>query len=262
MLDLFLLQAATVGILLALYRLEMARRRIFERDLVIAGKSRELETEKTKTEALLANVLPASVASQLLARPGSMADEIQKTTVLFADLVGFTPLAARLSAAEVVRHLNEIFLRFDALAERHGIEKVKTIGDAYMAVGGVPVPQDDHAARSVRLGLDMIAATREYAAQSGLPLALRVGIHSGPVVAGVIGRTRLSYDLWGDTVNVASRMEQHGLPDAVQVSESTWSLVADSFAGRPRGDVELRGRGEFRAWIVTATRDVTAEAAA
>ena len=262
MLDLFLLLAATIGILLALYRLEVARRRIFERDLVIAGKSRELEAEQAKTKALLRNVLPASVASELLARPGSLADEIQDTTVLFADLVGFTPLAARLSAAEVVRHLNEIFLRFDALAERHGIEKVKTIGDAYMAVGGLPVPQDDHAVGTVRLGLDMVAATREYAAQSGLPLALRVGVHSGPVVAGVIGRTRLSYDLWGDTVNVASRMEQHGLPDAVQVSESTWTLVSGSFSGRPRGDVELRGRGEVGAWIVTGTTDLSEEAAA
>ena len=262
MLDLFLLLAATIGILLALYRLEMARRRIFERDLVIAGKSRELEAEKTKTDTLLRNVLPASVASELLARPGTMAEEVQDTTVLFADLVGFTPLAARLSAAEVVRHLNEIFLRFDALAERHGIEKVKTIGDAYMAVGGLPVPQDDHAERSVRLGLDMVAATREYAQQSGLPLALRVGVHSGPVVAGVIGRTRLSYDLWGDTVNVASRMEQHGLPDTVQVSEATWSLVADSFVGTPRGDVNLRGRGEVRAWIVSSATDLSGEEAA
>jgi class 3 adenylate cyclase len=252
LLDAFILVAATGAILVALYRLELARRRLFQKDLVIAEQSLALESEKAESDKLLFNVLPATVAAKLLADPGALAEEAPETTVLFADLVGFTPLAARLPASEVVHHLNEIFSRFDDLAERRGVEKVKTIGDAYMAVAGLPLPQHDHATRVVDLGLAMIVAASEYAATCGLPLTLRVGIHSGPVVAGVIGKRKLMYDLWGDTVNVASRMESHGVTGAVQVSEATWRLLGDAYTGTPRGEIELKGRGRMPAWIVTA----------
>jgi adenylate cyclase len=246
----FLLTAATAAILLALYRLERARRRVFQTDLVIAAQSAQLASEKERSDQLLVNVLPASVAAKLVNEPGVLAEEMPQTSVLFADLVGFTPIAARLPAAEVVRHLNEIFSRFDDLAERMGVEKIKTIGDAYMVVAGLLHPQTDHAERAVRMGLAMIAETARYAGESALPLQLRVGVHSGPVVAGVIGKRRLSYDLWGDTVNIASRLESHGVPGAVQVSVATWTRLGGTFTGRPRGAIYLKGRGRMEAWII------------
>jgi class 3 adenylate cyclase len=245
----FILVAATAAILLALYRLERARRQVFQSDLVVAAQAAELEAQKAQSDGLLLNMLPAGVASRLIAEPGLLAEEFPATTVLFADLVGFTPFAARLPASEVVLHLNEIFSRFDDLADRYGVEKVKTVGDAYMVVGGLPLPQADHADRIVALGLAMIEETARYAKQSGIPLSLRVGVHSGPVVAGVIGKHKLSYDLWGDTVNIASRMESHGLPDTVQMSDSTWRLLRDDVAGTCRGEIELKGRGTMPTWI-------------
>jgi class 3 adenylate cyclase len=250
----FLLSAGTGAILLALYRLERARRQVFQTDLVIAVQSAQLASEKERSDQLLANVLPAAVAAKLVDAPGVLAEEAPETSVLFADLVGFTPIAARLPAAEIVRHLNEIFSRFDDLAIGCGVEKVKTVGDAYMAVTGLPYPQTDHAERVVRLGLAMIAETARYAEESGLPLQLRVGVHSGPVVAGVIGKRKLSYDLWGDTVNIASRLESHGVPGYVQVSDATWVLLGDAFTSRPRGAIELKGRGRMEAWVIDGER--------
>jgi adenylate cyclase len=250
----FLLTAATGAILLALYRLERARRQVFQTDLVIAAQSAQLASEKERSDQLLLNMLPASVAAKLVDAPGVLAEEAPHTSVLFADLVGFTPIAALLPAAEVVRHLNEIFSRFDDLAERREVEKVKTIGDAYMVVAGLPYPQADHAERVVGMGLAMIAETARYARESGLPLQLRVGVHSGPVVAGVIGKRKLSYDLWGDTVNIASRMESHGVPGAVQVSSATWTRLSSTFTGRPRGAIELKGLGRMEAWLIDDMR--------
>jgi class 3 adenylate cyclase len=250
----FLLGAGTGAILLALYRLERARRQVFQNDLIIAAQSAQLASEKERSDRLLVNVLPPAVAAQLVVEPGVLAEEAPETSVLFADLVGFTPMSARLPAAEVVHHLNEIFSRFDDLAGRRGVEKVKTIGDAYMAVAGLPVPQADHALRAVDLALAMIDETTRYAERCGLPLRLRVGVHSGPVVAGVIGKRKLSYDLWGDTVNIASRMESHGVPGAVQVSGATWGMLGDTFTGRPRGAIELKGRGRMQVWVVEGRR--------
>jgi adenylate cyclase len=200
-----------------------------------------------QSDGLLLNMLPAGVASRLIAEPGVLAEEAAETTVLFADLVGFTPFAAGLSASEVVVHLNEIFSRFDDLVERHGVEKIKTVGDAYMAVGGLPLPQPDHADCVVALGLAMIEATAGYA-EEWHPALAPGRDPSGPV-AGVIGKQKLSYDLWGDTVNVASRMDSQGMPGAAQISDSTWRLLGRAVAGTCRGEIELKGRGTMPARI-------------
>lgn len=243
LLDTFILVAAFTGLLMALYRVELGRRRLFASEIVVDRQERRLRAEVAKSDRLLAQVLPRAVVEQLREDPHTIADEVPAASVLFADLVGFTPLAARLGPTETVRHLNELFSRFDDATARLGLEKIKTIGDAYMAVGGLPTPVDDHACRAVRLGLELIEATASHARATGLPLALRVGVHSGPVVAGVIGKQRFSYDLWGDTVNVASRLESQGVAGAVQVSEETWALLNDTLPGSRRGPIDIKGRG-------------------
>jgi adenylate cyclase len=148
--------------------------------------------------------------------------------------------------------LNELFGRFDALAVAHGLEKIKTIGDGYMAVAGAPLPVADHADRAVQFGLELVRTTEALGAEVGVPLRLRVGIHSGPLVAGVIGRDKLAYDLWGDTVNVASRMESQGMPGRVQISAATAERLTVDLALEPRGTIEVRGRGPMRVLLVTA----------
>ena len=170
--------------------------------------------------------------------------------MLFADLVGFTPLAASLSPAETVGLLDRLFSAFDLLADRHGLEKIKTIGDAYMVVGGVPVAGTDHPERAVAMGLDMLDAVGDLAVAVGRPLEVRIGIHTGPVVAGVIGTRKFIYDLWGDTVNIASRLESHGIPGAIQISDATWSRVRGTVVARPRGPIELKGRGTVETFVI------------
>jgi adenylate cyclase len=172
--------------------------------------------------------------------------------VLFADIVGFTALSATISPAALVRMLDTIFSEFDRLADQHGLEKIKTIGDAYMVAAGVPSPSPDHAPRAVHLALDMIAALARFNADTGNTLRVRIGIHSGPVVAGVIGRRKFIYDLWGDTVNTASRMESHGVPDRIQISDQTRGLVqAAGFELEERGLIDVKGKGTLRTWFVT-----------
>ena len=172
---------------------------------------RAREREQAKSERLLLNVLPESVAARLKQTDGIIADDLPAVTVLFADIVGFTPSAERLSAADVVALLDRVFARWDALAAEHGVEKIKTIGDAYMVAGGIPIARDDHAEAVADMALAMGPAL-PAAAEIGAPLDVRIGIDTGPVVAGVIGRAKFIYDLWGDTVNTASRMESHAAP--------------------------------------------------
>ncbi len=176
--------------------------------------------ERDRADRLLLNILPGPIAARLLEEPGTIADSFEEVSVVFADLVGFTSLASRLSGTELVEMLNELFSAFDQLAERHGLEKIKTIGDAYMVVGGVPEPIADPAEPAFRMAFDMQAAVTSYAKSSGHPLAVRIGIHVGPVTAGVIGMKKFTYDLWGDTVNVASRMESSGEPGRIHVSQA------------------------------------------
>ena len=211
---------------------------------------RERERALAASERLLLNVLPAPIAARLKEHDGVIADDRDEVTVLFADLVGFTPLAERLAPAELVSLLDGIFARWDAVAAEHGVEKIKTIGDAYMAVAGIPVARSDHAEAVARLALDMRDVVASVSEASGLPLEVRIGIDTGPVVAGVIGRTRFGYDLWGDTVNTASRMESHALPGTIQVTDRAYERLRDGFALTPRGTVDVKGKGPMTCWLL------------
>jgi class 3 adenylate cyclase len=255
MVDVFIFAAFVVGTLVALRRLEQSRRRVFSQDLVITAQSDALRAEKGRSDALLRNVLPESISARLLAGERTIADEYPAVTVLFADIVGFTPMAARLSPAAVVAVLDRLFARFDALVAEQGLEKIKTIGDAYMAAGGLPEPLADHADRIVDLGLAMI----DVAAQESdgiAELRLRVGVHSGPVVGGVIGKRKFAFDIWGETVNLASRLESQGVPDRVHVSAATWRLVRDRFDAEWHGPIHIHGYGPLETYTIAGRRTV------
>ncbi|MEM8614201.1 MAG: adenylate/guanylate cyclase domain-containing protein [Cyanobacteria bacterium P01_H01_bin.105] len=205
-----------------------------------------LRSEQEKTEALLRNVLPVAIANKLkndLSNRTAIASRFENVTILFADIVGFTKLAANTAPTELVCQLNDIFSVFDALAERHGLEKIKTIGDAYMVVGGVPAPMTNHAEAVMAMAIDMQAAVKQH------PFKLRIGINTGPVVAGVIGKKKFSYDLWGDAVNIASRMESHGVVDRIQVSADSYELLKDKFQFEDRGCITIKGRGQARTYL-------------
>jgi adenylate cyclase len=205
--------------------------------------------EKAESDALLLNVMPRSIAERLKGGERVIADHCEDVTILFADVVEFTPFAARESPARVVAVLNEVFSRFDRLAEERGLEKIKTMGDAYMVVAGVPDPRPYHAAVVVDMALAMQAAAASIEIAPGQPIRLRIGIASGPVVAGVIGTHKFSYDLWGDTVNLASRMESTALPGTIQVTESTKRRSGTIFRFEPR-DVEVKGLGLLRTYVL------------
>jgi adenylate cyclase len=217
--------------------------------LLLVTFARGRDAAQARVEALLLNVLPAEVAQRLQSDPNSIADHFDDTSILFADIVDFTPLSNRLDAREVVGLLDRLFTSFDELVDRYEVEKIKTIGDCYMVAAGVPRQRPDHAHALAGLALEM----RECA-KNCLPdgtdhdLRLRIGISSGPVVAGVIGRRRFLYDLWGDTVNMASRMESHGTPDEIQITRTTFELLRDDFAIEPIGLVDVKGKGKVETW--------------
>jgi class 3 adenylate cyclase len=211
---------------------------------------RALQLEQERSERLLLNVLPAPIAARLKAGEGVIADAFPEVTVLFADLVGFTRRSQQIGPAQVVATLNELFSEFDQLAQRHGLEKIKTIGDAYMVAGGLPTPRPDHAEAIAEMALAMQAEVARHADPSGQPLAVRIGIDTGPVEAGVIGTTKFSYDLWGDTVNTASRMESHGIPGCIQVTARTYQRLRDGYRLERRGPIPVRGMGEMVTWFL------------
>jgi class 3 adenylate cyclase len=218
--------------------------------------NRLLAAERVKTEQLLLNVLPGSIADRLREDPGLIADRFEQATVLFADLVNFTGQSADLTASQVVAVLDRVFTAFDELADRHGLEKIKTIGDAYMAAAGIPQPRADHAEAVARMALDMLDRVEALKGEVEWKLSIRIGIASGPVVAGVIGRHKFIYDLWGDTVNAASRMESHGVPAQIQVTEETARLLAGRFRLQERGLVEVKGKGPMRTfWLLGVERE-------
>jgi len=222
---------------------------------------RAREREQARSERLLLNVLPAPVAARLKKQEGTIADAFDAVTVLFADIVGFTPLAERLSAQDVVAVLDRVFVRWDALADRHGVEKIKTIGDAYMVAGGIPVVSDDHAEAVAAMALAMRGEAAQVAAEMGLPLEIRIGIDTGPVVAGVIGRAKFIYDLWGDTVNTASRMESHAPPGTIQVTQRTYERLRERYVFQERGPIEVRGKGPMTTYLLLDRRSAQATTA-
>ena len=209
-----------------------------------------MRTAQEQAENLLLNILPRSIAERLKSRPQTIADQIPAASILFADVVDFTRRAEHLPPAEVVGMLDDLFGHVDALAERHGLEKIKTIGDCYMVASGVPNPRPDHARALARMALDMLEAVGSKDRVGYLGLDLRVGINSGPVVAGVIGRKRFLYDLWGDVVNTASRMETHGTPGRIQITRATHELLEDEFVCEPRGTVTVKGKGDMETWYL------------
>ncbi|MCB9102036.1 MAG: response regulator [Anaerolineales bacterium] len=219
----------------------------------LADKHKMLMHEQEKSERLLLNILPKPVANRLKQSPEIIADHFEAVTVLFADIVGFTTLSAQIGPEELVKLLNDIFSRFDGLADRYGLEKIKTIGDAYMAVAGLPMPRSDHAAAAAEMALGM---QREIAAIANGQLQVRIGLHSGPVVAGVIGKKKFSYDLWGDTVNTASRMESHGLAGQIQVTQATYEFLQHTFLFEPRGAISVKGKGELPTYLLMAKQGV------
>jgi class 3 adenylate cyclase len=233
----------------------------------------DLKVEKMRSERLLLNVLPKAIAERLKSSPiytptsipikstseiftnstlsklkpsGTIvADTFEEVTVLFGDIVSFTEFASSVSANELVHMLNEIFSEFDRLVDFYGLEKIKTIGDSYMAVGGLPVPRSDHAEAVASMALDMQQSISKFIRPDGSPFNLRIGIHTGQAVAGVIGKKKFIYDLWGDTVNIASRMESHGMAGCIQVTEVTYQVLKDKFQFAPQKKIEIKGKGEM-----------------
>jgi adenylate cyclase len=220
----------------------------------LARQHHALELEQAKSERLLLNVLPEPVAARLKQHEGIIADDFADVTVLFADIVGFTPLSERLSAAELVSLLDRVFARWDQVAAEHGVEKIKTIGDAYMVAGGIPLPRDDHAEAIAEMALAMGPEVARCSAETGLPLEIRIGIDTGSVVAGVIGRAKFIYDVWGDTVNTASRMEAHAPPGTIQVTERTYERLRHRYELRQRGAIEIKGKGSMACYLLVRRR--------
>ncbi|MGZ3418029.1 MAG: adenylate/guanylate cyclase domain-containing protein [Polyangiales bacterium] len=240
-----LLSMGTIGALAA-FQIEAQGRKSFLQRRLIDAQMEALTAEQRKSEALLLNILPARIAQRLKNETSAIAEGCSDVSVLFSDIVGFTKLSQQVTPEELVRRLNVVFTRFDDLAEELGLEKIKTIGDAYMVVGGLEGRRGDHARKIAEMALGMQKAIREVDASLGI----RVGIHTGPVVAGVIGKKKFSYDVWGDTVNTASRMESHGVPGEIHVTEETKLRLEDHFAFECRGELEIKGKGPMTTYLL------------
>ncbi len=223
------------------------------RELIELQKA-ELEHEYGRSERLLENIMPRSIAKRLKHETADViADDIPHMTILFADIVDFTPRASRMSAPDVVAFLNRIFTEFDVLADKHGLEKIKTIGDAYMVAGGMPEPRDDHAAAVADMAFDILQVTEKISEDIGERFTVRIGIHTGPAVAGVIGTRKVFYDVWGDTVNTASRLETYGMPGRIQTTREVYDALSDRYTFEPRGTVDIKGKGEIQTYFLTGS---------
>jgi adenylate cyclase len=221
--------------------------------LLVHYAFRLAERAEAQTEALLRNILPDEIVDRLREHPEEpIAEAFSEASILFSDIQGFVPLSKRLGAERTVALLNEMMRRFDALAEAHGVEKIKTIGDAYMAVAGLPRPAPDHALRLARMGLDMLREKAAVAEHFGVTVRMRIGIASGPVMAGIIGTRKFSYDVWGDAVNLAARLESTGEPERIQLSDEARYAVAATFDCEARGAIEIKGLGPTQTWFLAA----------
>jgi class 3 adenylate cyclase len=215
-----------------------------------------LELEYARSETLLRSIMPDKIAARLKREPeATIADKYDQVTLLFADLVNFTPKASLLTPEELVAFLNRIFSAFDVLAEKHGLEKIKTIGDAYMVAGGLPEPQPNQVAAAAGMALDMLETVHRLSGEMGEELAVRIGIHTGPAVAGVLGKRKLFYDVWGDTVNTAARMEAFGSPGRIQVTENIYGLLAGVYAFEDRGVIDIKGKGPMKVYFLSSQSD-------
>ena len=218
-----------------------------------------LAQEFERSQAILYNTLPKSIADRLK-NEELIADRFKNCSVLFSDIVGFTALSQRLPPTELVKILNEIFSTFDDLADHHELEKIKTIGDAYMIASGIPISDPNHAKKISAFALSMQEYIKKYRAVNKVDLALRIGIHSGPLVAGVLGKKKFTYDLWGTTVNTAARIESQGPVDEIHISETTHQLIKDDFVCEARGSIELKGIGTMNTWLLKRTHHPTTTA--
>jgi guanylate cyclase len=215
----------------------------------------ELHEEQVRSENLLLNVLPKKIADQLKQEPGTIAEAHEAVTILFADIVGFTPLSTQLNPVEMIGLLNKIYSKFDSFCEKHQAEKIRTIGDNYMVAAGVPESSKDHARNMAKMALEMQAYANELPAQDGHTIQFRIGIHSGPVIAGIVGKKKFQYDIWGDAVNTASRMESHGEAGKIQVSQILYDLLKDEFILEPRGTIDIKGKGPMKTWFLSGRNE-------
>lgn len=243
----FFLVGSTVTGIISGYFNEKRHRRDFLQRCLIEQQRAEAERLRYQADRLLLNILPSEIASRLKENTRIIAEDFAQASILFADIVNFTILSSRMSPAAVVQMLNEVFSHFDELTETYGLEKIKTIGDCYMVAAGVPIPRYDHAQALGNLALDMQAYSQSLNIE-GDPLQFRIGINSGPVTAGVIGRKKFIYDLWGDSVNTASRMESYGSGGQIQITQATYDLIAQEFDCQPRGVIEIKGKGQMNAY--------------
>jgi adenylate cyclase len=228
----------------------MLRAYIHQRDLATA----QLRQEQDKSERLLLNVLPASIAEILKEEERTIADRFESVTVLFADVVGSTPLSEELDPVEIVDLLNDIFKYFDSVVVKYGLEKVRTMGDSYMVVSGAPIPRFDHAQAMARAALEMRKFHNHVRTPHAKRLNFRFGMNCGPVIGGIIGHTKFHYDVWGDTVNVASRMESHGEPGKIQITQRLYDLLQDDFICEPRGTIDIKGKGPMETWFLLSEK--------
>jgi class 3 adenylate cyclase len=250
----FLVGLNIIGMMLG-YGLERINRLTFLQRLVIERQHKETKELRMESERLLLNVLPVSVAERLK-RGEVVADYFDQVSILFADIEGFTPYSADKTPSEVVKILNRIFSAFDKLTEKYGLEKIKTIGDAYMVVSGLPTPQTDHLEVLANMALDMQAIMERFHRNGFFDFKLRIGINTGPVVAGIIGFKKFSYDLWGDTVNVASRMESFGIPGEIQVTKDVYRLLKQKYSFQKRGCIHIKGKGEMFVYLLKGCKDI------
>lgn len=230
----------------------LARKRLHDLEKALLH---QIQMEQEQSERLLLNVLPAPIAQRLKQGEQVIVDSFSEVTVVFADIVGFTSLAAKSSPDEIVNLLNAVFSIFDGLTNKYQLEKIKTVGDAYMVAGGLPLPRAGHLESAANMALDIQKIFSEFKAASGEPVRVRIGIHTGPVVAGVIGMQKFIYDLWGDTVNVASRLESHGSPGQIQVSAEVYTRLQGRYLFEPRGITEIKGRGAMETYWLVGRQD-------